>query len=274
MSSTPESSAESNPAALKFAEKRDGTDTRGGAGVVAAIIAAIALVAAGVTAAVVLSHKPASTQPPGPVLPPSMTKAGAAGGPLAGLQRIELVSSSTTLAGGQTLIAAGSSVQLGDSGVSFDVPTGWSVAKEEDGFAAVVNQKVGGSFLVNYGTVEGQNVDAKKVQAALFTKVTSGMSNLQTDGADGGALKPELQKNFDSLATQQFTGELTSQQGSTSVYGAAITLFNSGENSKIKTPAGFFAFMLLVTQDEASFKEAGPDMMEMVTGILGATPSA
>jgi hypothetical protein len=275
MSTTSESSAGSNPPALSFAEKRDTSDTRWGAGVVAAIIIAIAVVAAGVTAAVVLANKRGPAAPPPPALPPSVVQSNRAAGPLAGLHDVNLMSWSTHLASGQMLMAAGKSVPLGDSGVSFDVPSGWTATPDKN-FVGVSNDSGPGSFMVFYGVVKDPSVDAAQFLADNFKELTSGdgFSNVQTSKVDGGQLKPEMQKNFDQLAFNQFSASVTTQQGSGTILGEAFGLVNSGKTSSIKSPAGFATFILMFAKDEATYKAAVPDLTSMLVGIIGASPTS
>jgi hypothetical protein len=277
MSTTPESSPEPSAPALTFANKREKVDTRWGPGVVAAIIAAIALVAAGVTAAVVLSKKPPSTEPPdAPLVPMSITSSG--GGPLKNFHAVKLLSTSTPLAGSETVMAAGKSVQLGSSGVSFDIPSGWSVIGQEDGTVGVGNKSTGVVLVAIYGSVEGESggtLDVQKVHQALWEKLASdGMSNVKATPVKGGALKPEAQKNFDTTAQNSFSADVTTQQGSGSVVGSAMTLLNSGKNSQVSTSAGFFVFNLMMGQDEASLQASLPDVNTMISGMLGVSPSS
>jgi hypothetical protein len=273
MPSTPETPAESNPSAVSFAEKRDTTDTRWGAGVVAAIIAAIALVAAGVTAAVVLSNKPASSTPPEPALPSNITQSRAAGGPFGDLRDVKLMSWTRPLAGAETLMAAGKTVKLGDSGVSFDVASGWEVGEQDKNFVGISNSSSPGSFLVWYGVVKSDNAGDVLTQNFQDLTGTDGMSNVKATKADGGDLKDELQKNFDQIAFNQFSADITTQQGSGKILGESYAFLNTGKNSQIKTPAGFSTFVVMFSKDEASYKEVLPDLKAMLEGIIGASPT-
>jgi hypothetical protein len=281
MTTPSESSADSGATALNYAEARE-ADNRWGPFVIAAIIAAIALVAAGITAAVVLSNKPKAPEPPNPLLPNVGKPIAAA--PLQGVAptqesdyRVDLLSTQMPLASGT--LAAGSSVDLGN-GVGFDIPDGWKLVNDEQGFKQVVNSSYGASFAVFDGTVTAKD-PSKPINAGnvLVANVQILQKNygFQIDKAsdpEAFELKPEAQIHFDQMASSTWSGSIATQQGTNQKVGEFGTLFNSGQNSKIKSEKGYFVFVVMESSDEEKYATATPDMSKMYTQLIGVSSAS
>ena len=211
-----------------------------------------------------LSKKPASVQPPSV---PFGTHVQAAAGLSTEPTGVRLMSTETTLAGGSTL-ALGDKVELGDIGISFALPTGWEIGSQDKGSALILNKTSGMVISVRFGG--GDVTDVKKLYNALFEQfVAPGLTKLQTNPLEGGELKPEAQKNFDSAASQAFAGDAQTQQGSLTLLGVAEALLNSGQSSKLGTKAGTWVFLEALAADESAFKTSGKDMGDIEAQIMG-----
>jgi hypothetical protein len=281
MTISSESSGDPGASAVTYSETRD-ADNRWGPAVVAAIIAAIALVAAGITAAVVLSNKPTVPEPPHPLMPNVGKPIAAAtlqvvAPTQAGEYRVDLVSTQTPLASG-TVMAAGNSVDLGN-GIGFDVPDGWKLVADEKGFKQVINNSYAASFAVFDGTVTAKD-SSKPINAGnvLVANVQIMEKNygFQVDKASDPEvyeLKPEAQVHFDQMAGSTWSGSIATQQGTSQKVGEFGTLFNTGQNTKINSGAGYFVFIVMESSDKEKYASAAPDMSKMYTQLIGS-PSA
>ncbi|MDT5093248.1 MAG: hypothetical protein QOH60_2611 [Mycobacterium sp.] len=279
MTTASEPSADSGPSAVTYSERHD-TDNRWGPMVVVAIIAAIAIVAAGITAGVVLANKTNVPEPPHPLMP-NMTKPVAAAPMQAGRSGgmgVELMSTQVPLANG-TVMAAGDSVDLGD-GIKFDAVDGWKVAKSSKGFALLVNDSYGASFAVSTGTAKGKDTsspinaaDVLTAEIQMITKDGSVVIEKMTK-IQGGQLNPQQQVNFDQLAYMNWAGSVATQSGTTPKFGEMDVLFNSGSNKKVTTPEGFFVFATLDAADQEKYATAGPDVQKMFAQLVGVPPTS
>lgn len=257
MSSTPESSPESTPSTLSFSETAEDEGNRWSAGVVAVIVAVIVLIAAGVTAAVVLTRKPSAPELPQPA-PTQIIKPAAAVFPRgAVVSQVALMSTQMPLAGESVINAAGSQVDLGN-GISITPVSGWEVYKQDKGFVELNSQ----NYTANLAVFVGQ---AKTTDSAeqLTTDIdgftdAAGFSNVKLNKKP--TTTPMNGNNFQEGTARGYTAQVSTQQGTADVSGAFVELMN--------TSTGMSAFLVLATDSQDTLKATADDVDKMISSMV------
>lgn len=219
-----------------------------GTGVVAAIIAAIVLIAAGVTAAVVLSHDQKDVAPPDisvEIKQPAQKTAAAFAPRLPSDSVIRLASNESVLALGQV-------VDLG-FGVTLTPADGWTVAEQQEGYVQVHNDDADVLFMVVAGRTEPADIERILDHDIDTVAENFGLSHIKTSDVDVTQIQGS--RNFEQIALMRFQADMGTQQGSLPVYGLFGELYNS------ETNVSAFTFLAGSDEDAVRASAEGADVM-------------
>jgi hypothetical protein len=243
---------------LAYSETAD-KDNQFSAGVVAAIVAVIVLVAAGITAAIVLTRKPEAPTPPKPgtgeelIKPASMRTAV----DTPGRSRTDLLASPILLTSSEQLLAIESEPVELAGGVSLTPADGWVVSEQGDGIVVVDKEDGSATMFVLVGVVETTDVE-EQLQADIQGFVeNSGLANVKVTKTE---LKTVESQNFQEAAMCGFTGDLTLQQGTVEVIGMFLELMNPSD--------GLAAFVMFMAGGEEAFDASAEDADSMIGSML------
>ena len=257
MSSIPEASATQTTPGPTYSGEEQHHGHRLSAGVVALIVAVIVAVAAGMTAAVVFTHKPNTPAPPQPspggqlVQPAAMP---AASGRHTPAESIGPPVSETT----QENLGSGNSVPL-SNGVALAPASGWTVSSSSDSAAALNKDDGTASLLVLVGTVKGTDVEQVLNSDIAQAIQKLAMDNVKVTKTETGQVQSP---NFQQVAKQGFQADMATQQGTQSVVGMFLEFLNTKTQNA--------AFVTFMAKDEKSFDAAVDDVNGMIRSILGA----
>jgi hypothetical protein len=198
------------------------------AGVVTAIIAVIVLVAALISAVVVLSGPTTQPRPPRPKHGFSISPHAAAAGslhPVIGqlghsrLGSVSLASTTTTVAAGTT-----TAINLYNS-VSITPAPGWAVIDHDGSTVLLGNSNHTVQFFALAGAVDEPDINQESSALISQTIRSAGMTNVQQDHS--AQVKSIRGNNFQQMLIVPYTGNMQSNQGAVQLEGIWVTLFNS-----------------------------------------------
>jgi hypothetical protein len=229
--------------------------------VIAAVIAVVAVVAAAVVAVIVFSGGP--TSPPTPQMPdplahPSTAKAMAPAAVAAGTVTQALGLHSGARKTSIVLAASNAEpVMIGD-GISITAAENWSVDRQGDHVVLLVNGDTSATLFVALDKVKSHDVvDALVNIVNRFNSADSPIRNVQMAGLTKDTLRSN---NFQDVAAIAYTADVSTQQGTTPVYGVFLELLN--------TSTGESAFLDLSASSMDAGKAAAGDVDSMMSSML------
>lgn len=230
------------------------------AGLVAAIMAVIVVIAAAVSVAVVLGGSATHPTPPGEggsgrIAPHSAAAAGSIR-PATG-QFVQSPWGSVALASSTTSLAAGTAttVNLVD-GISMTVAPGWTVTRQGQQSADLFNSNQSAALFVDAGGADTSDIGQESTLLINQNIQSSGLTNVQQHPAQP---QPLQGKNFQQLLEVDYTANIQTNQGTDQIYGGWVTLYNSTTGA-----SGFFN---LYAGSQDAFKAALPDAASMMVSM-------
>ena len=242
-------------------DKHGDADHRLRSSTVVLIIVAAIIVAVGATAAVVLTGPAPVDEPPAKIdLNPKPRASGS----------ITVIPSSAPKPTGMQGFTGGTGPApqrppLGDlplasfefgNGLPLDIPAGWSIIDKNANEIVLGHDDKNSIVYIVAGTVKSR--DVKKVLSADIKQQTKDLNNVELDG------DPEVKalngKNFQQVAIVRYRGDASTQQGTLSLQGLFIELFNP--------TTGLAAFMDYSAVDEDALKAHADDVDAMIGSML------
>jgi hypothetical protein len=221
--------------------------------VVAAIIAVVVILAAGITAAVASRGPSTRPKPPNPSgLVPTTTHKAAAIHPGVVSGRVVLASTSTPLADGGTLVNF-------TDGVSATIAPGWRIAAT--GNTDVWADEVNGTAQIELGSGKPHAPDISGDLAWMINESITvlGYTNVvQQPSGDG--VQAVQGKNFTQMLTVGYTADTQTNQGTVAVIGVWMDLFNPSTQLE--------GFVDLRANSQGDLNAAIPDAKNMIASML------
>lgn len=244
-------SAGSTPTRLAYADTPRRDANRFSVRVVAAIIAAIVVVAGGVTAIGIVSHGQAALEAPlkpppnGSALPPV---------PTGSVPPSEIPGDGV---GGNSGSEGGPKVDLGE-GISLNIASGWKITAQGERDVTIADRDDAVSMSVSVGHTESRDAVQQLVSDSAGLLQRPDISNVQLNPLDTGPLAGQ---RFQQMAQRGFRADLTTMQGTAHVTGALLDLLN--------TSTGLFAFVSVIAHTLPAFDAAKDDVQFMLTSLQG-----
>jgi hypothetical protein len=235
-------------------------DHRLHAGVVAAILAVVVLVAMLVSVAVVWHGPAARPTPPQPRHGGGVVSHPSAARPInplmdgPGESRLGTVS----LASITAPLAAGTvtAIDLGD-GVTLTLAPGWTISNQGQSWANVFNNAENVGAYASTGRASTPDINQESALDINQAIQAVGLTNVQQTA--GGQLQTLQGKNFQQLIEVDYTGNVQTNQGTQQEWGAWITLYNPTART-----SGSFVFY---AWSPDAFKAAIPDAGSMLVSM-------
>jgi hypothetical protein len=229
-------------------------------GVAAGIVAVIVIVAATVSVAVVMGNAGKPPTPPGhggsPRLAPHRASATGSVHESVG-QPGEHRWGSVALASKTTSLAAGTATTISlVDGINMTVATGWTVDRQGDQSADLVNSDETAGLFVDAGRANTPNVKQESTIAINQNIDSAGLTNVQQTPADPTTVQG---KNFQESLEVDYTADVQTDQGTMQVYGAWVTLYNGSTGA-----AAFFDFF---APSRAAFNASLQDAAAMMVSM-------
>jgi hypothetical protein len=251
-----------NPAPLYFPHAHGRVGHRLSARSIAAIIAVILLVAAGVTAPIVFSgNETHPTPPPAPTGGHLSTAATAQlGGAARGRETLgPIVLAAKMFPQASGPLSAGSSVEVG-GGITLTPAAGWSVESTGKNAVLLINGASTAEFFVTVGKASSTDIAQElSNDIANYTKSSSSvLSNVQV--TNKGQPTSVQSSHFQQELGAGYSGSLQTQQGTISVVGVFLELLN--------TSNGGSAFVDVHAVNKNALQPAAKDGDSMVNSML------
>lgn len=227
------------------------------AGLVAAIVAVIIVIAALVSVAVVMSGKATHPKPPGQGGSGRIAPHSAAGAvhPTMG-QTGESAWSRVALASSTTSVAGGTVTTILVDGISMTVAPGWTVTRQGQQSADLFNSNQSAALFVVAGSADRSDIGQESTSLINQNIQSSGLTNVQQHPMQP---QPLQGKNFQQLIEVDYTANIQTDQGTDQIYGGWVTLYNSTTGG-----SGFFN---LYAGSQDAFTAALPDAASMMVSM-------
>jgi hypothetical protein len=230
------------------------------AGLVTATVAVILMIAALFSLAVAMSGEGTHRTPPGQggvgrIAPHRAATTGsihhASGQPgKSPWGSVALASNTITLAAGST-----TTINLVD-GISMAVAPGWTVTRQGQQSADLLNSDETAGLFVNAGTANTSDIGQEATFLISHNVQSSGLTNVQQYPAQP---QPLQGKNFKQLLEIDYTADIQTDQGTSEIYGGWVTLYNA--TTRMSSLINFYAASSDV------FKAALDDAAQMMVSM-------
>jgi hypothetical protein len=229
----------------------DGVEHRLHGAVVAAIIAVIVVLAAGVTAAVVFRGPSTPPKPPHPSGLVPTTHQAAAIRPSSGFRGIVLASTTTPLAGGVTVNFI--------NGVSLTVAPGWTVYKSWNTGVWMHNSDNSVLLEISVGHAHAPDINGELTWQINDEINLNGLTNVVQARSEEG-VQAVQGKNFTQQLFTGYSANHQGDQGTTQICGVWMALFNVSTQQN--------AFIDIRAANTDALGAAVPDAKSMVASLL------
>ncbi|HEY7052020.1 MAG TPA: hypothetical protein VH496_07780, partial [Mycobacterium sp.] len=223
MTSTPEPSAGQTPPPPTFSEAADHDGHHLRAGIVGLIVVVALAIAAGVTSAIVFSHRQSPQTPPPPapggqLVQPAANSAAAppTSQPPAGAQTPHMSVTEPAAPVGNQKSLTGTAEAVDIEGASVTPANGWTVGSQ--GNNAVIIDKDDGTASILFLAGKVNSTDVEEALNGDISNVIDklSMSNVKVTKTETGKVNSQ---NFQEVAKRGFMGDIATQQGTSSVVG-------------------------------------------------------
>ena len=229
-------------------------------GLVAAIVAVILMIAVLFTVAVVMSGEATQRTPPGEggggrIAPHSGSATGSIHRTIgqsgeSSWGRVALASNTASLA-----VGSATTVNLVD-GISMAVAPGWTVTRQGQQSAELINSDQSAGLFVNAGTANTPDIGHESTFLIAHNIQSSGLTNVQQHPTQPQQLPG---RNFKQLLEVDYTADIQTNQGTGQIYGGWVTLYNS--------TTGMSGLFNLYAVSLAAFKAALQDAAQMMVSM-------
>ena len=230
-----------------------------GAGAIPAIIAVVILIAAGVTAAVVWTGTSPHPQPPKPgsvTVHPTASSTPGTIQPHAMAPRSIARTPTTALSAAVTLAAA-TAVDL-SGGVSLTPAPGWTIAHQDKNSVTLLNSDSTVEMFATVGKANSTDIKAELANDIKRETTGGGMTNVQLNPGDPPTALQGT--NFQKMYGVDYSGDVSTQQGTTALTGTFIELLNPS--------TGLSAFIDTNSASNDALNKATTDAGKMIASML------
>jgi hypothetical protein len=230
------------------------------AGLVVAIVAVIVVIAAVISVVVAMGGASTHPTPPGQggsgrIAPHGASATGSIHRTTG--QSGESPWGSVALASNTASLAVGTAttVNLVD-GISIAVAPGWTVTRQGQQSAELINSDQSAGLFVNAGTANTPDIGQESTFLIAHNIQSSGLTNVQQYPTQPQQLPG---RNFKQLLEVDYTADIQTNQGTGQIYGGWVTLYNS--------TTGMSGLLNLYAVSLAAFKAALQDAAQMMVSM-------